>query len=268
MAITSHIASPGKKVDLANTPTKNKTDFNDKEAAVADTAAHLEKLRDLQEHLYAESKRALLVIFQAMDAGGKDGAIRTVFSGVNQQGCSVTSFKVPNALEQSHDFLWRHHLACPAAGMIGIHNRSHYETVLVERVHSIVPEKVWSARYDQINAFEQMLTSSGTTILKFFLHISKDEQKERLQSRLDEREKHWKFNIGDLAERKLWDQYQKAYEDAIERCSTEHAPWYIVPSDQKWYRNNVVARVIAETLAKMDPKFPVVTEDLSKVVIE
>ncbi|HEV7300523.1 MAG TPA: polyphosphate kinase 2 family protein [Tepidisphaeraceae bacterium] len=268
MVSTSYIATPGKKIDLANSPTKNRTDFPNKDAAAADTEAHLKKLRDLQEHLYAESKQALLVIFQAMDAGGKDGAIRTVFTGVNPQGCGVTSFKVPSTLERSHDFLWRHHLACPAAGMIGIHNRSHYETVLVERVHSIVPEKVWSARYDQINAFEQMLTASGTTILKFFLHISKDEQKEHLQSRLDKPDKHWKFNIGDLAERKLWDEYQLAYQDAIERCSTSHAPWYIVPSDQKWYRNNVVSRVIAETLEKMAPKFPVVEEDLSKVVIE
>ena len=259
---------PGSKVKLESVPTKDKDDFANKDAAAADTEKHLEAIRDLQEHLYAEGKQSLLVIFQAMDAGGKDGAIRTIFSGVNPQGCSVTSFKVPSTLERSHDFLWRHHMACPARGMIGIHNRSHYETVLVERVHEIVPESVWSARYDRINDFERLLADEGTTILKFFLHISKSEQKGRLQARLDDPEKHWKFNMGDLAERKRWDEYQRAYEDALERCSTLHAPWYIVPSDQKWYRNNVVARVVAGALKKMDPKFPVVTEDLSKVKIE
>jgi PPK2 family polyphosphate:nucleotide phosphotransferase len=267
MTDSPHIATPGKKLKLASLETKFTGRFSGKDDAAQSTAALLAELSDLQERLYAEAARALLVIFQAPDAGGKDGAVDTVFSGVNPQGCSVTSFKVPSSLEKSHDFLWRHHLACPSRGMIGIHNRSHYEAVLVERVHELVPKKIWSARYDQINAFEKTLVAEGTTVLKFFLHISKQEQKERLQKRLDERDKHWKFNIGDLGERARWDDYQAAYEDAIENCSTTSAPWYVIPADNKWYRNYAIAKVIVDTLKEMNPKFPKPSVDLSNVKV-
>lgn len=268
MIDSPHIVTPGKKLKLATRETNSKGDFRNKDEANVATEKLLVELQDYQEKLYAESQRSLLVIFQAMDAGGKDGAVRTVFTGVNPQGCSVVSFKVPSTLERSHDFLWRHHLACPRKGMIGIHNRSHYETVLVERVHDIAPKNVWSARYEQINHFEATLAAEGTTVLKFFLHISKEEQKERLQSRLDEQDKHWKFNIGDLAEREKWDDYQAAYEDALEKCSTPAAPWYIIPADYKWYRNYAIAKVIVDAMKEIDPKFPKNTVDLSKVKIE
>src|SRR5207244_2852383 len=198
--------------------------FKDKEGAAPVIEKNLRKFKVLQNKLYAESKRALLVVFQAMDTGGKDGAIEHVFSGVNPQGCSVTSFKQPSHEELAHDYLWRIHAAAPARGMIGIFNRSHYESVLVERVAKLAPKKVWSKRYDQINAFEEMLADEGTTILKFYLHISKAEQARRFQSRLDDPTKLWKFDPNDLKVRKQWDDYQDAYEDAITKCSTDHAP--------------------------------------------
>lgn len=268
MTDSPHIATPGKKFKLEAAPTRDSGIFKDKDAAVAPTADLLVELSALQERLYAESKRSLLVLLQAPDAGGKDGAVSTVFTGVNPQGCSVQSFKVPSPLEKSHDFLWRHHMACPPRGMIGIHNRSHYEAVIVERIHEIVPKKIWTARYEQINAFEEMLVAEGTTVLKFFLHISKDEQKERLEKRLAEHDKHWKFNVGDLAERAKWDDYQAAYDDMIENCSTKAAPWYVIPADQKWYRNYAIAKVIVDALKEMDPQFPKGTVDLSKVRVE
>jgi PPK2 family polyphosphate:nucleotide phosphotransferase len=203
-----------------------------------------------------------------MDTGGKDGAIESVFRGVNPQGCSVTSFKVPTPLEKSHDFMWRYHAAAPTKGIIGIFNRSHYESVLVERVHGYAPEKVWKGRYDHINAWEAMLADEGTTILKFYLHISKDEQKQRLESRLAEKEKHWKFNPGDLAERKLWDQYLNAYEDALRKCSTDAGPWYCVPANRKWFRNWVISDVLVRTLQSLDMTYPPAAPGLDKVVVE
>src|SRR4051812_17040170 len=248
MKNSPYMVRPGKKLKLAKRATNDTGHFKDKEQAADDTAKNLQRLDALQEKLYAEGKHALLVVVQAMDCGGKDGAIDHVFSGVNPQGCQVTSFKVPTSLELRHDFLWRIHDACPPMGMIGIFNRSHYESVLVERVHKLVPESVLKSRYDHINAFEKLLADEGTTILKFFLHISKEEQKERLEARLKDKSKNWKFNIGDLAERKLWPKYQQAYEDALEKCSTKHAPWVVVPADRKWFRNWVISDTIVRTL--------------------
>jgi PPK2 family polyphosphate:nucleotide phosphotransferase len=209
----------------------------------------------------------LLIVLQAMDAGGKDGTIRSIMSGVNPQGVTVTSFKAPTAAELAHDFLWRIHQAVPARGMIGIFNRSHYEDVLVARVKNLVTKRVWQTRYEHINNFEQLLVDSGVTLLKFYLHISKDEQKERLQARLDEPDKRWKFNPGDLAERERWDDYMQAFEDVFEKCSPKAAPWYIVPANRKWYRNVLISGTIVKTLESLKMKYPAPAEDLDKIVI-
>ncbi|MGB3059936.1 MAG: polyphosphate kinase 2 family protein, partial [Anaerolineae bacterium] len=222
----------------------------------------------LQEALYAEHKQSLLIVLQAMDTGGKDGTIEHVCGAVNPQGVVVTPFKVPSAEELAHDFLWRVHKVTPARGMIAVFNRSHYEDVLVVRVHDLAPKEVWSQRYELINQFEKHLTANGVVILKFFLHISKAEQKERLLDRLNTPDKQWKFAVGDLKERGLWDQYQEAYEDALNKCTTAAAPWYVIPANRKWYRNYVVARIIRQTLEAMNPQFPQPAEDLSQVVIE
>lgn len=230
-------------------------------------AAERKRIQALQERLYAESRQSLLVILQATDTGGKDGTIKNVFRGVNPQGCRVWSFREPSAEELAHDFLWRYHQRTPAKGMITVFNRSHYEEVLVVRVKGLVPEDVWERRYDAINDFERMLTTSGTRILKFYLHISRDEQARRLQARLDDPEKHWKFSIGDLDDRKRWDDYQRAFEDAIVRCTTLEAPWHVIPANHKWYRNLVVARTIADSLEEMDPQYPPSEDNLDKVKI-
>ncbi|WP_156368957.1 MULTISPECIES: polyphosphate kinase 2 family protein [unclassified Methylobacterium] len=228
----------------------------DKAAAKQALAVERARIVSLQERLYAEHRRSLLVVFQAIDTGGKDGTIRAVFEGVNPQGCRVWPFKVPSAEEAAHDFLWRYHAKTPGRGMIGVFNRSHYEDVLVVRVKGLVPEPVWRARYGQINDFERMLTAEGTTILKFFLHISKAEQKERLEARIATPEKHWKFDAADLVERRSWDAYQAAFADALRQCSTPDAPWHVVPANRKWFRNLLVARTIADTLEAMDPRVP------------
>jgi PPK2 family polyphosphate:nucleotide phosphotransferase len=225
-------------------------------------------MAELQEVLYAESKHALLIVLQAMDAGGKDGAIRNVMSGINPQGCYVTSFKAPTPEELAHDFLWRIHQHAPPKGHIGIFNRSHYEDVLIVRVHQLVPESVWRGRYQHINYFEKLLADNGVTILKFFLHISKEEQKERLQARQKDKTKHWKFNPGDLKERALWDEYMAAYEDAINHCNQPWAPWHIVPANKKWYRNVVIAERIVETMESLEMKYPPAPEGVESVVIE
>jgi PPK2 family polyphosphate:nucleotide phosphotransferase len=216
----------------------------------------LARLEELQAALYAESRQSLLVILQALDAGGKDGTTRKVFSSLNPQGCEVHSFKRPTEEELAHDFLWRAHRVVPRTGMIGIFNRSYYEDVLVVRVHDLVPKKVWKKRFDQINAFERMLTQNGVTILKFYLHISRAEQKRRLADRLEDPTKNWKFEPGDLEERERWDDYIEAYEDALSRCSTKWAPWYIVPADRKHARNLLVTQVIVDALERMDPQYP------------
>ncbi|HEX2047034.1 MAG TPA: polyphosphate kinase 2 family protein [Acidimicrobiales bacterium] len=225
-----------------------------------------DRLASLQERLYAEGERSLLVVLQALDAGGKDGTIKHVFRGLNPAGSRVVSFKVPSAEEASHDFLWRVHAKVPGKGDVVVFNRSHYEDVLIVRVHGLVAEEVWRPRYDFINDFEANLAAAGTRIVKLFLHISKEEQAERFQARLDDPSKHWKFRKGDLAERARWDDYSGAFEEALTRTSTGHAPWYVVPADRKWYRNWAVARILVETLEDMGPQYPP-GEDLTGVSV-
>jgi PPK2 family polyphosphate:nucleotide phosphotransferase len=268
MIESPYLVEPGSKVRLSKFKTGDTGDFKDKADAAEPTAKNLKKLQQLQDVLYAQSKHAVLIVFQATDAGGKDGAIEHVFSGVNPQGCSVTSFKAPSTLELAHDYLWRVHAAVPPKGMIGIFNRSHYESVLVERVKKLVPKHVWHRRYDHINAFEKMLDDESVTIIKFFLHISKDEQRKRLTARLHDEHKNWKFSPADLAERKYWDDYIAAYEDALEKCSTKHAPWYIVPADHKWFRNWVVSDTIVRTLSKLDLEYPRAIEGIEKFTVK
>ncbi len=231
-------------------------EYASKEEARALLKVQRKRMRAAQERLYAEGEQSLLVILQATDTGGKDGTIRNVFKGVNPQGCRVWSFGVPTSEEASHDVLWRYHRRAPARGMIGVFNRSHYEEVLAVRVRGIAPETTWRSHYPEIRNFEELLVNNRTRILKFFLHISRDEQRKRLQDRLDEPTKHWKFRNGDLEDRALWDEYQVAFEDAINECATPRAPWFVVPANRKWYRNLVVARTIADTMEDMDPQWP------------
>jgi len=226
------------------------------------------KMIDLQELLYAEKKRSLLIILQAMDAGGKDGTIKHVMRGLNPQSCVVHSFKAPSDEERSHDFLWRIHKHVPPKGCVGIFNRSHYEDVLVTRVHQMISDKIAKQRFNQINEFEELLAENGVTILKFYLHISKSEQKDRLQERLDDKSKHWKFSVNDVKEREQWNDYMDAFEDIFSNCSTKLAPWFIIPSNKKWFRNLAVARIIVQTMEKLDMKYPDPPEGLSEVVIK
>ncbi len=258
---------PGESVSLADYDPDYTGKYRAKEDALEDLERNRARLGELQEVLYAEHKHALLIILQAMDAGGKDGTIRHVMRGINPQGVQVTPFKVPTAEELDHDFLWRIHQHTPALGMIGLFNRSHYEDVLIVRVEELVPRAVWESRYDHINAFERLLAGSGVTIVKFFLHISKAEQKKRFEERLSQPSKHWKFARGDLKVREKWDQYMAAYEDAITRCNTPWAPWHIVPADKKWYRNLVISQVLVETLEKLDMRYPEPEPGLETVVI-
>jgi PPK2 family polyphosphate:nucleotide phosphotransferase len=258
---------PGARASLATRDPDETEHYKTKKDVARELEKQLRRIQDLQERLYAENERGLLIVLQALDTGGKDGTIKHVFSGVNPQGCRVSSFKIPSAEEANHDFLWRYHKSIPARGRIGIFNRSHYEDVLVVRVKNLVPEEIWRERYEQINAFERTLTLEGITVLKFFLHISRDEQKRRLQRRLDNPNKRWKFSSDDLKERALWDAYQRAFEDALSKCSTEHAPWYVVPANKKWYRNLVVASTIADILEAMDPQYPPAEEGLDRIKI-
>ena len=241
--------------DPDDTGEYKKTDQG-KEKAKAVTVQLIGRLEELQERLYANGDRAVLIVLQGMDTSGKDGTIRSVMSGVNPQGCKVVSFKAPSSEELGHDFLWRVHQKAPSKGQIGIFNRSHYEDVLITRVHGWVSDKVVKQRFNQIKEFEELLYENGTTILKFFLHISKDEQKERLEERIRDPEKRWKFNEGDLEERKLWKNYMDAFEDVMAATSTDHAPWYIVPANRKWYRNLVIADRVVEALEDMKLKTP------------
>jgi PPK2 family polyphosphate:nucleotide phosphotransferase len=257
---------PGARIKLADYDPGYHGDW-DKDSAVDEMKKLIARKRELQEVLFAQGTQSLLIVLQAMDAGGKDGTIKHVFRGINPQGVRVTGFKAPTPEELAHDFLWRIHAHAPQRGMIGVFNRSHYEDVLVVRVNELAPKKVWQARYDHINAFEKLLADGGTRILKFFLHISKDEQKERFQERLDRPEKNWKFSIGDLPVREKWDDYMAAYEDAISKCNTDYAPWYIVPANRKWYRNLVISQTIIETLEDMDLTFPPPEPGLDQVVI-
>lgn len=260
--------TPGQSVTLDQIPTVPvETDY-DKKSAYKQIKENAEVMAGLFRRLYAENSRSILLVLQGMDTAGKDGTIRTVMRGVNPRSCQVISFKVPSEEERDHDFLWRIHKAVPRRGNIGIFNRSHYEDVLVVRVHSLVPKATWQQRYEQINQFEEMLTQNGTTIVKCFLHISKDRQRERLQARVDEPESRWKFNSGDLKERLKWDDYQEAYKDALEKCSTGHAPWHVIPSDKKWYRNLVVSELLRSVIEDLDPQFPKPEHDISDIVVE
>ncbi len=258
---------PGRRLSLKSFDPDETGDYKKNEdgkaAAKAETAALIARLDGLQERLYANADRSLLIVLQGMDTSGKDGTIKSVMSGVNPQGCKVVAFKAPSKDELAHDFLWRVHREAPPKGHIGIFNRSHYEDVLITRVHGWVTEKVAKRRYNQIKEFEELLVENGTAILKFFLHISKDEQKERLEARIQDPEKRWKWNSGDLEERKLWNDYMKAFEDVISATSTERAPWYIVPSNRKWYRNLVVADRVVAALRDMKLKTPPAPEGVN-----
>lgn len=261
------IVTPGTKVKLAKYDPEETIGWEKgpkMKTALEKTIEHL----DAQQYLlYAEHKHALLIVLQGLDAAGKDGTIRHVMNGINPQGCVVTSFKTPTREELDHDYLWRIHAAVPRIGNIGIFNRSHYEDVLVVRVHDLVPKDMWSKRYDQINSFEQMLSENNVKILKFFLHISKDEQRKRFEARIDDKDRHWKISESDFAERKHWDEYTKAYEEVLTRCSTVQAPWFMVPSNKKWFRNLAVSHIVLETLEELKMKFPPPTVDVSKLKV-
>jgi PPK2 family polyphosphate:nucleotide phosphotransferase len=247
---------PGERVRLSERDPRDKAGFSDKQAAQAGTAEDAQAIDALQDRLYAEGRRALLVVLQGTDTSGKDGTVRKVFNRTGPLGVSVTAFRRPSEEESAHDFLWRVHKVCPRRGTIGIFNRSHYEDVLVARVRGLAPLETIEQRYEQINAFEAMLAENGTVILKFMLHISKEEQRERLLARLEEPRSRWKFDPGDLDDRKHWDDYQAAYETMLERCSTPHAPWHVIPADRKWVRNALVAAIVRAKLEAMDPQYP------------
>jgi PPK2 family polyphosphate:nucleotide phosphotransferase len=259
---------PQTNVALADQDPADTGTYVDPDEARAELAGLVEQIADLQARLYAEDERSLLVVLQGIDAAGKDSSVKHVFGGTNPQGVRVYSFKEPSNEEAAHDFLWRYHQHTPGQGMIHVFNRSHYEDVLVVRVKGLVPEERWRSRYDSINDFERMLAREGTTIVKFFLHISKDAQMERFRERLEREDKHYKFSANDIRERRHWDAYQEAYEEAINHTSTEWAPWYMVPADHKWYRNLVVARTVATVLEEMNPRWPEPEEDLESFAAE
>ncbi len=249
--------APGSKLRLADIDTRSTAGAPGNKGTTTRVADGLvAQLGELQTRLWAEGRRSLLMVLQAMDAGGKDGTIRKVFTGVNPQGVRVASFKAPSSEELAHDFLWRIHKQAPAAGFVSVFNRSHYEDVLIVRVNELVPKEVWKARYRQIREFESTLAAAGTTVVKFYLHISKEEQAARLQERLDDPAKHWKFAAADLDVREHWDDYRAAYEDAISETSTDDSPWYVIPADRKWYRNWAVLEVLLATMGHLDPQFP------------
>lgn len=269
ITMTRYRIQKGQKVDLLKWDPNDQSEFDGDKAAGKIYLQELNnELMSLQELFYAVQAHKLLIVLQGVDTSGKDGTIRHVFNGVNPQGVRIANFKVPSEEELAHDYLWRVHKHTPRNGEIAIFNRSHYEDVLVVRVHNLVPRKVWSRRFNQINEFERLLTEEGTIILKFFLHIDQDEQKQRLYARLQDPQKQWKFRLGDLEERKLWPQYMRAYEDVLTKTSTEWAPWYIVPANRKWYRNIVVSTIIIETLKSLNLEFPRPVEDLSDIIIE
>ncbi len=257
---------PGTRVSLADHDPEDTSGMKKKEAK-KELDDRRKKLTKLQQLLYATKQYALLVILQGMDTSGKDGTIKHVMSAFNPQGVQVTSFKQPTPDELAHDFLWRIHKATPAKGMVGIFNRSQYEDVLIVRVEELVPDPVWQRRYEAINQFEEILSESGVIIVKFFLHISKDEQRKRLQDRLEEQDSHWKFQVGDLGARAKWDKYRAAYEDVLSKCSTKHAPWYIVPANKKWYRNLVISRVLQNRLEALNLEWPPLEPDAEGLVI-
>jgi PPK2 family polyphosphate:nucleotide phosphotransferase len=255
----------GNKVNLGKIDADYHGSYENEESALAELDRHCQRLAELQALMYSESKNSLLVVLQAMDGGGKDGTIRHVMGALNPQGCNVVSFKVPTAVELAHDYLWRIHKWTPAKGQITVFNRSHYEDVLVVRVHNLVLKEVWSKRYNEINAFERELANSGTTLVKFFLHIDKDEQLRRFRDRLDEPDKQWKISDSDYTERDYWDDYQQAYMDALSKCSFNCAPWYIIPANHKWFRNLAVSQILVETLEGLKMKYPEPSVDLAEI---
>jgi len=258
------LVRPGKKFRLSDHNPDDTLGYKNDDQTQAALKKHLERLEKLQYLLYASKKCALLIVLQAMDSGGKDGTIRHVMSGVNPQGCRVTSFKQPTPEETSHDFLWRAHKAVPERGEIGIFNRSHYEDVLITRVHNMVPKSVWSSRYKEINRFEKILVENEVKILKFFLHISPEEQLKRFNQRLEDPTKQWELSPADFQERRYWKRYMAAYEEMLRVCSTEWAPWYVIPANHKWFRNFAVSHIIVKTLEDLNLRFPKPTFDVSK----
>jgi PPK2 family polyphosphate:nucleotide phosphotransferase len=258
--------APGARLRLRDEWAGRTFGFEREKAELA-TAENLRRLGELQYKMYADGRYGLLVVLQAIDGGGKDSTIRRVFSAFNPQGCTVTSFKVPTAEEAAHDFLWRIHRRAPARGEIGVFNRSHYEDVLVVRVENLVPEAVWSTRYARINEFEKLLVDSGTRVVKIFLQISRDEQKQRFQERIDERAKQWKFDPADLEKRAKWDAYRSAFEAALSRCSTEDAPWYVIPADKKWFRDFAVSQVLRQELEQLPLRWPTPAYDPARIQI-
>jgi PPK2 family polyphosphate:nucleotide phosphotransferase len=271
MKIKRYRIDSGKKVSLKDYDTRDSGPYEAKDEAAEDLRRDAERLAELQDVLYAQNTHSLLLIFQAMDAAGKDGVIKHVMSGVNPQGCQVFSFKAPSAEELDHDFMWRCMKSLPERGRIGIFNRSYYEEVLVVKVHpeylkgqslppEVIKEGIWEKRYDDINSIEKYLVRNGTVVLKFFLHVSKKEQKERFLERIETPEKNWKFSLGDVKERAHWDEYQKAYEGMLEHTGTEWAPWYVIPADRKWFTRALVARIVIETLEGLDLHYPVISE--------
>ncbi len=259
---------PGSKAKLADWDADYTANFKSKEQTQELLEKNLEKLAKLQYLLYAENKHAILAVLQAMDAGGKDGTIRTVMGPMNPQSCKVTSFKGPSEEDLSHDFLWRIHRFVPRKGEVRIFNRSHYEDVLIVRVHNLVPKSIWSSRFEQINNFEKMLDENDIHVIKFFLHISKEEQRKRLKERLDDPTKHWKADPADFKEREYWDEYTKAYDDILTRCSTEYAPWYIIPANKKWFRNLALSEIMVDQLSRLKMKFPEPRYDISKLRVK
>jgi len=263
----SHRVRPGDKVDVIDLPTRYDGPIG-KEEGQAKFDRLSAELVGLQETLYAEGKRSLLVVLQAMDAAGKDSTVRHVFGPINPAGCRVTSFKAPSKEELAHDYLWRVHDHAPADGHVAVFNRSHYEELLIARVRGFAPKEVWKRRYEHINAFEKMLTDEGTAVVKFMIHISKDYQKERLQRRLDRPDKHWKFNPEDLDERAHWSDYMKAFSDVVSKCSTDAAPWYVIPSERRWYRNLVITKILVDRLKAMNPQMPEPSFDPETIAID
>ena len=261
------VSQPGKPVNLRQLDPGEKPALR-KGEAVQQVEKLREELLELQAVLYAEHERSLLIVIQAMDTGGKDGAIKKICGGLDPNGVQLTNFKYPSPEEWDHDFLWRVHRAAPRKGVIGIWNRSHYEDVIVPRVHKLIPEKIWRERCEDINAFERLLHHNGVTLLKFFLHISKDEQKERLEARLRDPSKLWKFNPADLKERTLWDDYQQTYEAVINACTVDYAPWHIVPANRKWVRNVMMLETIVRALQQMNPRYPKPSFNPATIVIE
>lgn len=259
---------PGTEIALADFDPRHVDGDWTKKSSVKEITKLTSVSRDLAYRLYAENRQAVLLVLQGMDTAGKDGTIRTVMTGINPQSCQIVPFKQPSSEELDHDFLWRIHNSVPRRGNIGIFNRSHYEDVLIVRVHNLVPKAEWQTRYQRINDFEELLVEGRVTLIKCFLHISFEEQRERLQARLDTPHKRWKFSKGDLAERKLWDDYQNAYEAALTRCNTEHAPWHIIPSDRKWNRNLTVSKLLHDTLVELDPQFPECEAGLDDIIVE